>query len=50
VQSGFEDQRAIHFLLATTHPQSWRNEGSEFPDRILTVDESWMHLFDHQLK
>jgi len=32
VQSGFEDQRAIHFLLATTHPQRWRNEGSEFPD------------------
>ena len=50
VKSGFEDQRAIHFLLATTHPQRWRNEGNAFPDGILTVDESRMHLFDHQLK
>jgi hypothetical protein len=50
VQSGFKDQRAMHFLLATTHPQSWRSEGNALPDRILTVHESWMHLFDHQLK
>jgi hypothetical protein len=50
VQSGFEEQRAIHFLLATTHPHRWRNEGNAFPDRISTVDEACMHLSDHQLK
>jgi len=49
VQSGFKDQRAIRFLLATTHPQRWKNEGNAFPDHILTVDVSWTHLFDHQL-
>jgi hypothetical protein len=50
VQIGFEDQGAIHFLLATTHLQRWRKEGNAFRDHILTVDESWMHLFEHQLK
>jgi len=26
--------------------QLWRNEGSAFLDRILTVDESWIHSFE----
>jgi transposase len=45
-----DDQRAMHVLLANTHLQHWRNEGNVFLDRILTVDESWMHSFDPQLK
>jgi hypothetical protein len=40
----------MRVLLATTHLQRWRNEGIAFLDRILTVDESWMHSFDPQLK
>jgi hypothetical protein len=44
------DQRAIRVLFANTHLQHWRNEGNAFVDCILTVDESWMHSFDPQLK
>jgi transposase len=40
-----DDQRAMRALLANTHLQRWRNEGNAFLDRILTVDESWMHSF-----
>jgi hypothetical protein len=40
----------MHVLLTYTHLQRWRNEGNAFLDRILTVDESWMHSFDPQLK
>jgi hypothetical protein len=50
VQIWFKDQRDIRFLLATTHLQRWRNEGNAFSDHILTVDVSWTHLFDYQLK
>ena len=49
MQSGFDNKRAMHALL-TTHSQCWRNEGDSFPDRVLTIDESWIHSFDHQLK
>jgi uracil DNA glycosylase len=45
-----DDQRAMHVLLTNTHLQHWRNEGNAFLNRILTVDESWMHSFDPQLK
>jgi uracil DNA glycosylase len=45
-----DDQRAMRVLLANTLLQRWRNEGTAFLDRILTVDESWMHSFDPQLK
>jgi hypothetical protein len=40
----------MRVLLTTTHLQHWRNEGKTFLDRTLTVDESWMHSFDPQLK
>jgi uncharacterized damage-inducible protein DinB len=40
----------MRVLLTTTHLQHWRNEGSAFLSHILTVDESWMRSFDHQLK
>jgi hypothetical protein len=40
----------MRVLLANIHLQRWRNEGNAFLDRILTVDESWMHSFDPQLK
>jgi hypothetical protein len=40
----------MRVLLTTTHLQHWRNEGNTFIDRILMVDESWMHSFDPQLK
>jgi hypothetical protein len=43
------NQTAMH-VLATTHLQCWRNEGSVFLDRILTVDESWMQSFDPHMK
>jgi hypothetical protein len=45
-----DDQRAMCVLLADTHLQHWRNEGNAFLDCILTVDESWMHSFEPQLK
>jgi hypothetical protein len=45
-----DNQNAMRVLLATTHLQRWRNEGNAFLDRILMVDESWMHSFDPQLK
>jgi hypothetical protein len=45
-----DDQRAMRVLLTNTHLQRWRNEGNAFLDHILTVDESWMHSFDPQLK
>jgi hypothetical protein len=45
-----DNQRAMRVLLATAHLQRWRNEGNAFLDRIFTVDESWMHSFDPQLK
>jgi hypothetical protein len=45
-----DDQRAMRVLLANTRLQRWRNECNAFLDRILTVDESWMHSFDPQLK
>jgi DNA-binding ferritin-like protein len=45
-----DNQRAMHVLLATTHLQHWRNEGSAFLDLILMVEESWIHSFDTQLK
>jgi hypothetical protein len=38
------------WVLATNHLQHWRNEGSAFLDRILMVDESWIHSFDPWLK
>jgi histone-lysine N-methyltransferase SETMAR len=40
----------LRVLITNTHLQRWRNEGNAFLDRILTVDESWMHPFDPQLK
>jgi histone-lysine N-methyltransferase SETMAR len=45
-----DDQRAMCLLLANTRQQHRRNEGNAFLNRILTVDESWMHSFDPQLK
>jgi uracil DNA glycosylase len=45
-----DNQKAMRVLLATTHLQHWRNEGNAFLDHILTVDKSWMHSFDPQLK
>jgi hypothetical protein len=45
-----DNERAMCVLLATTHLQHWRNEGHAFLDRILMVDESWIHSFDTQLK
>jgi hypothetical protein len=45
-----DDQRAMRVLFNNTHLQRWRNEGNAFLDRILTVDGSWMHSFDPQLK
>jgi hypothetical protein len=44
------DNQTAMRVLATTHLQCWRNEGSAFLDRILTVDESWMQSFDHHMK
>jgi len=44
-----DDQRAI-CVLATAHLQHWRNEGSAFLDRVLLVDESWIHSFYPWLK
>jgi hypothetical protein len=44
------NQGAMHVLLATSHLQSWRNEGNAFLDHILWVDMSWMHSFHPQLK
>jgi hypothetical protein len=44
------DQRTICVVLATTHLQQWRNEGSASICHILMAGESWMHLFDAQLK
>jgi len=44
------DQRTMHVLLATTHLQHWRNEGSAFLDHMITVNKSYMHSFDCQLK
>jgi hypothetical protein len=46
----YDDQRAMHILLATTHLQHWINEDITFLDHILTLDETWMHSFDPQLK
>jgi hypothetical protein len=45
-----DDKRAMRVFLATTHLLRLRNEGHAFLHRILTVDESWMHSFDPQLK
>jgi hypothetical protein len=45
-----DNRRAMRVLLSTTYLQRWRNEGNEFVDHILMVDESWMHSFDPQLK
>jgi len=44
------DHKAMSVLLATTHLQLWRKEGSAFVYHILIVDGSWMHSFDPQLK
>lgn len=44
------DQRVMRVLLVTTYLLHWRNGGSAFLGHILTVDKSWMCLFDHQLK
>jgi len=44
------DQRPMHVLLATTHLQHWRNEGIAFFDHMITVNKSYMHSFDCQLK
>jgi uracil DNA glycosylase len=38
-----DDQRAMRVLLATAHLQHWRNEGSAFLDRILTVEQLTSH-------
>ena len=39
------DQRTMRVLLATIHPQRYRNEASAFPDRILTVtNHGFIHL------
>jgi hypothetical protein len=40
----------MHVVLATTRLQHWRNEGSAFLDHVITVNESYMHSFDCQLK
>jgi histone-lysine N-methyltransferase SETMAR len=45
-----DDQRAMQVFLTIIHLQHWRNEDNAFLDHILTVDESWMHPFDPQLK
>jgi hypothetical protein len=37
-------------LLTTTYLLHWRNGGNAFLSHILTVDKSWMCLFDRQLK
>jgi hypothetical protein len=44
------DQLAMHVFHATAHLQRWKNEGIAILDCILIVEESWMHLFDPQLK
>jgi uracil DNA glycosylase len=43
------DQRAMH-VLAATDLQRWKSEGKIFLSHILTIDESWMHSFEPQLK
>jgi len=45
-----DDQQAIFVVLATSHLQLWTNDGNAFLNHSLTVAESWMHSFDHQLK
>ena len=45
-----DDHGTMCVLLATTHLQLWKKEGIAFVDYILTVDGSWMHSFDPQLK
>ena len=45
-----DDQAAMRIRLATTHLQCRRNEGNASLHLILTVDGSWMHSFDPQLK
>jgi hypothetical protein len=45
-----DDHRTMCVLFATTHLQLWKKEGIAFVDHILTVDGSWMHSFDPQLK
>ena len=44
------DQSAMHVLLAASHLQCWKIEGSVFLDWIVMVDEPWVHSFDAQLK
>ena len=45
-----DDQRDIQIFFTIIHLHHWRNEDNAFLDHILTVDESWMHSFDPQLK
>jgi len=40
----------MQIFLNIIHLQHWRNEDNAFLDHILTVDEPWMHSFDHQTK
>jgi len=40
----------MRVLLVTICLQYWRNENNAVVDRILVVDESWIHSFDPQLK
>jgi hypothetical protein len=40
----------MHVLFATPYLQRWTNEGSVFLSCIVMVDESWLHLFDAELK
>jgi len=44
-----DDQSAMH-VLATSHLQCWKNEGSVFLDWIVMVDKPWVDSFDAQLK
>jgi hypothetical protein len=38
------------YVRATAHLHHWKNEGNAFLNRMLMVDESWVHSFDPQLK
>jgi hypothetical protein len=45
-----DDHRTMCVIVANTHLQLWKKEGSAFVDNILTVYRSWMHSFDPDLK
>jgi len=49
-QALYDDQRTMCVLLASAHWQHGEMKAVYFINQILTVDKSWMHSFDLQLK